>query len=87
MEFAEKERLKIRVNEALDEIRPHLAVDGGDIELIDITNDGIVQVKWLGNCEFCTMSVMTMRAGVEQAIMNRVSEIKGVHAVNGILSK
>ena len=87
MEFSEKERLKIRVNEALDEIRPHLAVDGGDIELIDITNDGIVQVKWLGNCEFCTMSVMTMRAGVEQAIMNRVSEVKGVHAVNGILSK
>lgn len=87
MEFSEKERLKIRVNEALNEIRPHLAVDGGDIELVDITDEWIVQVKWLGNCEFCTMSVMTMRAGVEQAIMNRVSEIKGVHAVNGILVK
>ena len=84
MDFSDKERLKVRVNEALDEIRPHLAVDGGDIELVDINDDFIVQVKWLGNCEFCTMSVMTMRAGVEQAIMNRISEIKGVHAVNGM---
>lgn len=84
MDFSDKERLKVRVNGALDEIRPHLAVDGGDIELVDITDDFIVQVKWLGNCEFCTMSVMTMRAGVEQAIMNRISEIKGVHAVNGM---
>jgi Fe-S cluster biogenesis protein NfuA len=87
MDFSDKERLNIRVNEALDEIRPHLAVDGGDIELVDITDDFIVQVKWLGNCEFCTMSVMTMRAGVEQAIMNRISEIKGVHAVNGMLAR
>lgn len=87
MDFSDKERFKIRVNEALDEIRPHLAVDGGDIELVDITDDFIVHVKWLGNCEFCTMSVMTMRAGVEQAIMNRISEIKGVHAVNGMLAK
>ncbi|KXK38354.1 MAG: NifU family protein [Saprospiraceae bacterium] len=72
-----------RVNQALDEVRPHLKVDGGNIELIDITDDMIVMVKWHGNCEFCSMSAMTMRAGVEQAIKSKLPEIKGVEAVNG----
>jgi Fe-S cluster biogenesis protein NfuA len=72
-----------RVNLALDDIRPHLAVDGGNIELVEITTEGIAKVKWQGNCEFCSMSAMTMRAGVEQAIKTRVPEITGVEAVNG----
>lgn len=72
-----------RVNQALDEVRPHLKVDGGNIELIDITDDMIVMVKWHGNCAFCSMSAMTMRAGVEQAIKSKLPEIKGVEAVNG----
>ena len=72
-----------RVNLALDEIRPHLAVDGGNIELVEVTDDMIVRIKWLGNCEHCSFSGMTMRAGVEQAIKSRLPEIKSVEAVNG----
>jgi Fe-S cluster biogenesis protein NfuA len=45
-----------RVNIALDEIRPHLAVDGGNIELVEVTDDLIVRIKWLGNCEHCSFS-------------------------------
>lgn len=72
-----------RVNLALDEIRPHLEVDGGNIELVEVTDDMIVRIKWLGNCEHCSFSGMTMRAGVEQAIKSRLPEIKSVEAVNG----
>lgn len=72
-----------RVNQALDDVRPHLAVDGGNIELVEITDEGIAKVRWQGNCEFCSMSAMTMKAGVEQAIKARVPEIKGVEAING----
>ncbi|MBK8700231.1 MAG: NifU family protein [Saprospiraceae bacterium] len=75
-----------RVNHALEDIRPHLAVDGGNIELLEITADNFVRIKWLGNCEFCSMSAMTMKAGVEQAIRSRVPEINGVEAVNGVIS-
>ncbi|MBC7885368.1 MAG: NifU family protein [Saprospiraceae bacterium] len=72
-----------KVNSALDEIRPHLAVDGGNIEIVEITDDLIVRIKWLGNCEHCSMSTMTMRAGVEQTIKSKLPEIKGVEALNG----
>jgi Fe-S cluster biogenesis protein NfuA len=75
-----------RVNIALDEIRPHLAVDGGNIELVEVTDDLIVRIKWLGNCEHCSFSGMTMRAGVEQAIKSRLPEIKSVEAVNGFFT-
>ncbi len=74
-----------KVNHALEDIRPHLAVDGGNIELIEITDDLTVKVKWLGNCEFCSMSTMTMKAGVEQAIRSRVPEIRNVEAINGMI--
>lgn len=73
----------LRINQALDEIRPHLAVDGGNIELVEVTDDRIVKIKWLGNCEHCAMSEMTMRAGIEQAIRSKWPEIFKVEAVNG----
>ncbi|MFZ1704770.1 MAG: NifU family protein [Saprospiraceae bacterium] len=76
------QEIQEKVNEALDEIRPHLAVDGGNIELVEITDDFIVKIKWLGNCAFCSMSQMTMKAGVEQAIRSKIPSIKGVLAVN-----
>lgn len=73
---------KEKVNKALDEIRPHLAVDGGNIELVEVTDDLVVKVKWMGNCAFCSMSEMTMKAGVEQAIKSKLPEVKEVVAVN-----
>jgi Fe-S cluster biogenesis protein NfuA len=75
-----------RVNAALDEVRPHLEVDGGNIELVEITDDLEVHVRWMGNCEFCVMSAMTMRAGVEQSIKSKIPEIKSIKAINGIIA-
>ena len=83
MSTQEKQDWIKKVNQALDDIRPHLAVDGGNIEVMDVTEDLQVMVKWLGNCEFCSMSAMTMKAGVEQAIKSKLPEINGVQAVNG----
>ncbi len=72
-----------RIESALDDIRPHLQVDGGDVELLDVTDDHIVKIKWLGACQSCNMSEMTMRAGIEQAVRGKIPEISGVEAVSG----
>lgn len=79
-----KEELLARIDEALNDVRPHLAVDGGDVEVVDVTDDQVVKVKWLGACQNCNMSVMTMKAGLEQAIKSKIPEIAGVEAVNGM---
>ena len=84
MSESEKESLIKNIDLTLDEIRPHLKVDGGNIEVVDITADMTVQVKWVGNCINCTMSAMTMRAGVEQTIKAKYPEIQNVVAVNGV---
>lgn len=78
-----KQELLEKVEQALNDIRPHLEVDGGNIELVDITEDMTVKIRWTGNCEHCSMSAMTMKAGVEQAIRSRIPEIKEVVALNG----
>jgi len=84
MLIQEKEALLARIETALDDVRPHLAVDGGNVELVDVTDDMIVQIKWMGNCESCNMSAMTMRAGIEQSIRSKIPTIKSVEALNGI---
>jgi Fe-S cluster biogenesis protein NfuA len=84
MSVLEKEQLIEDINNALINIRPHLMVDGGDIEVVDVTDEMTVKIKWLGNCEFCSMSAMTMKAGVEQAIKLKIPEINAVEAINGI---
>lgn len=84
MTDTERDLLFERVNKALDDIRPHLAVDEGNIEIVDITADMKVIIRWLGNCEFCSMSAMTMKAGVEQSIKSRVPEITSIEAINGL---
>ena len=81
----DKSELIKKIDKALDDVRPHLAVDGGNIEVLEVTDDLDVKVKWLGNCEFCSMSAMTMRAGVEQTIKSKVPEIRSVEAVNGMI--
>ena len=73
-----------QIDEALDTIRPHLQIDGGNIELIEVNDKMEVKIKWIGNCEFCSMSAMTMKAGVEQAIKSMVPQVKSVTAVNGV---
>ena len=84
MSNKEKQGLIKRVDEALNSVRPHLAVDGGNVEVVDVTDDNVVKIKWLGTCENCSMTLMTMRAGIEQAIIGRIPEISGVEAINGL---
>ena len=70
-----------RVEEVLNKVRPYLQEDGGDIELVDITDDGIIKVKLTGACQGCPMSQMTLRAGVERALISELPEVKRVEAV------
>jgi Fe-S cluster biogenesis protein NfuA len=76
------QELKQRVEDALQTMRPFLEADGGDMELVDISNDMIVQVRLLGSCKSCGMSEMTLKAGVEEAVKRSVPEIVAVEAVN-----
>lgn len=78
----DKNILLSRIDKALDEVRPHLAVDGGNLEVIDLTDDLVLRIKWLGNCENCSMSLFTLRAGIEHTIKKHVPEITKVVAVN-----
>lgn len=71
-----------RVEAALDTIRPYLEADGGNVSIEEITSDNVVRLRLLGSCGSCPMSIMTLKAGIEQAIMKAVPEIKGIEAVN-----
>ena len=77
-----KSSLVQKINDALVDIRPFLAIDGGNIEIVEVTDEMIVHIKWLGNCKNCSMSQMTMKAGVERAIIQQLPEIKSVIAIN-----
>jgi Fe-S cluster biogenesis protein NfuA len=74
--------LLTQVELALDSIRPYLETDGGNVSVEEITPDNVVKLKLLGSCGSCPMSIMTLKAGIEQAIMKAVPEITGVEAVN-----
>ena len=79
-------RIINKVEAALDEIRPYLIADGGDIKVVSIDNKNIVNLELLGSCETCPMSPMTLKAGVEEAIKKQVPEIKGINAINGVIN-
>ena len=74
--------LKSKVEGALDSMRPFLAADGGDMELVDITEDKVVQLRLLGACKECNMSEMTLKAGIEEAVKRAAPEVKSVVAIN-----
>ncbi|MFA6945432.1 MAG: NifU family protein [Pedobacter sp.] len=71
-----------RVEMALDTIRPYLETDGGNVSIEEITPENIVRLRLLGSCGSCPMSIMTLKAGIEQAIKRAVPEIAGIEAVN-----
>jgi Fe-S cluster biogenesis protein NfuA len=71
-----------RINKALDQIRPYLQADGGDVVVKEITQDMILKVKLTGACNGCPFSVHTMQAGVEQVIRKEIPEIRQVLAVD-----
>ncbi len=70
-----------RVEEALTACRPFLQADGGDVELVSISDDGIVEIRFQGTCIVCPISKMTLRAGLERMILHSAPEIKRVEAV------
>lgn len=69
------------VKKAIEEIRPHLQADGGDVEFVEVTEDGVVKVKLLGACEGCPMREMTLTQGITRFIKRKVPEVKEVQAV------
>lgn len=77
-----KKEVKKIIEETLTQLRPFLEADGGDMELVDITDDGIVKVKLLGACSNCSMSNMTLKAGIEEALKKAAPQIKAVEAIN-----
>ena len=71
-----------QVEAALDTIRPYLLTDGGNVSIEEITPENVVKLKLLGACGSCPMSIMTLKAGIEEAIKKAVPEVKGVEAIN-----
>jgi Fe-S cluster biogenesis protein NfuA len=71
-----------KVKQALEKVRPYLQSDGGDIELVEVTPGNVVKVRLTGACHGCPYSMMTLKAGVEQALIKEVPEIKEVVSVN-----
>jgi len=81
MDNLHKKDLLQKVASAIETIRPYLKADGGDVELIDITDDLVVKVRLIGACDGCPFSMMTLKAGIEQAVRRNVPEIKELHAI------
>jgi len=80
--MAQNAELVKKVENVIDQIRPYLEADGGNIRFVEITDDNVVNVELLGACGSCPMSQMTLKAGVEQAVRKAIPEIKAVEAIN-----
>jgi Fe-S cluster biogenesis protein NfuA len=70
--------MKAQVEEVLDMVRPALQADGGDVELVDVSDDGVVSVKLTGACGSCPMSTMTLKMGIEKTLMEKIPGVKEV---------
>ena len=71
-----------KINQAIEQLRPFLHADGGDMEFVELTKDSVVKVKLLGACSECSMSHMTMRAGLEEALKIAAPEVVSVEAID-----
>ena len=76
------EDLNERIESALNNIRPYLEADGGNVRVLEITKDNILRLEFMGNCGNCKMSTMTFKAGVAEAIQRAVPEILSIEVVN-----
>ncbi len=72
----------LRIEDALDQIRPYLEADGGNVKVLEVTDEMVLKLELLGACGSCPMSSMTLKAGVEQSVLRAIPEIKSVEAVN-----
>jgi Fe-S cluster biogenesis protein NfuA len=73
--------MKEAVQKAIAQIRPNLQIDGGDVELVDVSEDGVVKVRLLGACGGCPMSQMTLKMGIERHLKQEVPQVKEVVSV------
>lgn len=73
--------LREKVESALQKIRPSLQADGGDVQLVNVDNDGLVQVRLTGACHGCPMSQMTLKMGIEKILKQNIPEIKSVESI------
>jgi Fe-S cluster biogenesis protein NfuA len=73
--------MREKVEQVLDKIRPTLQADGGDVELVELTDNGIVKVRLKGACQGCPMSQMTLKNGIERLLLKEIPELKAVEAV------
>lgn len=73
--------MREQVEQALESIRPAIQMDGGDIELVDVDEHGVVRVRLVGACVGCPMSIMTLKAGIERILRERVPGVTDVEAV------
>lgn len=76
-----KKQTLLKIHKAIDELRPFMIADGGDIEFIDLSEKGLVRVRLLGSCSDCSMSHMTLRAGLEEALKIAAPEVLKVEAL------
>lgn len=81
MDMLNRTELEQKIEIALNSMRPFLQADGGDVELVDITEEMEVQLRLLGNCSSCSMSSMTMKAGIENGLKSAIPQITKVTAV------
>jgi len=76
-----KDQTLLKIEQAIEQLRPFMHADGGDIELVELTDTGVVKVKLLGSCSDCSMSHMTLRAGLEEALKVAAPEVSKVEAI------
>ena len=77
----EKATVEVKVKHALDQIRPYLQQDGGDVEYVDMTAEGVVMVRLQGHCGTCPHAMATLKQGIEQALKKAIPEVKSVERI------
>ncbi len=76
------EEVLSKVNIGLEKVRPFLQSDGGDVKVVDLSEDGELTLEFLGSCSFCSMSNMTFKSGIEENILKEAPEIKSINVTN-----
>jgi Fe-S cluster biogenesis protein NfuA len=85
--MTQKQEIETRVRDVLEQLRPYLLEDGGDLELVEITDDLVAKIELKGNCSDCSLNSMTFRTSIEESILRSVPEVTKIEAINFTLRK
>lgn len=77
-----KSDVLLKVDAALNQVRPFLKSDGGDVKVVNLSDDGVLTLEFLGNCGSCSMSNMTFKSGIEESVLREAPEVKSVEVTN-----